>query len=259
MSTPQAQQSLVRIIVNGAGGRMGARVCALALEDGALSLVGALARTGSSRIGQACAPSAPAAAPKITDSTGISGVSGADVVIDFSSDAGAIAALDVAVRTRAALLVGTTALAPATIERLRNASRSIAVLVAPNTSLGVTALAAVVQDMARTLGPGYQCSIVEAHHIAKKDAPSGTALRLADAARRGGASLPEDQVVSIRGGDVIGEHTIRFAGPGEYLELTHRATTRDLFARGALSASKWLAGKPAGWWNMNDVLGLPAR
>lgn len=259
MSTPPARQSPVRIIVNGAPGRMGARVCALAIEDGALVLVGAVARAGSVCAGQPAVPGAHNRAPKITDSTAVSGDLRADVVIDFTNDAGAVSAAELAVRTGAALLVGTTALSPATIDVLRTASKQIAILVAPNTSLGVAALAAAVGEMARVLGPAYQCSIVEAHHGAKKDAPSGTAIRLAEAARAGGAKIPNEQVVSIRGGDVVGEHTVRFAGPGEYIELSHRATTRDLFARGALKTACWLVGKPAGWWTMDDVLGLPAR
>src|SRR6185436_3136290 len=109
----------------------------------------------------------------------------------------------------------------------------------------------------RTLGKDYRCSIVEAHHAAKKDAPSGTAIRLAKAARDAGANLPDDQILSIRGGDVIGEHTVRLSGPGEYIELTHRATTRDLFARGALQCAAWLREKPAGWYSVQDVVGLP--
>lgn len=256
MSTAPTRESPVRIIVNGAGGRMGARVCALAIEDRELVLVGALARAGSASLGRSCGG---AGAVKVTETLGNVGKNGADVVIDFSSDAGALAALDVAVRVGAALLVGTTALAPSTLDNLRSAGKSIAVLVAPNTSMGVAALAAAVAEAARVLGTAYQCSIVEAHHIAKRDAPSGTALRLAEAARKGGAHLPPEQIVAIRGGDVVGEHTVRFAGPGEYVEFTHRATTRDLFARGALRAARWLVPKPSGWYTMNDVLGLPAR
>lgn len=255
MSTPDHTQSATRIIVNGATGRMGARICALATEDAAIELVGAAARAGSSGIG---APVAGAPL-KIADLQAFFGTSSADVVVDFSNDAGAGGACELAVKSRCALLVGTTALAPATLEKLRDASKAISVLVAPNTSMGVAAIAAVVAQTAKLLGPAFQCSISEAHHIAKKDAPSGTALRLADAAREGGARIQSDQIVSIRGGDVVGEHTVRFAGPGEYVEITHRATSRDLFARGALVAAKWLRGRATGWYTMNDVLGLSAR
>jgi 4-hydroxy-tetrahydrodipicolinate reductase len=178
------------------------------------------------------------------------------VVVDFSSDSGARAAAAVALSRGAALVVGTTALAKETVEMLRAASKKISVLVAPNTSLGVAALADIALRAAGALGPKYTVSIVEAHHSGKKDAPSGTAIRLANAVRAGGIEVRDDQVLSIRSGDVIGEHTIRFAGPGEYIELTHRATSRDLFAMGALKGAAWIAQKESGWWTMEDVVGL---
>jgi 4-hydroxy-tetrahydrodipicolinate reductase len=234
---------------------MGARLCALAHADSTLALVGAVERRGAPTIGASAATGAVA----IADSSAFSAGFQAHVVIDFSSDAGAREAAELAMRTGAALLVGTTALAPDTVNALRAASAKIPVLVAANTSAGVAVAAALTRTAASILGPVYDCSIVEAHHNAKKDAPSGTALRLADAARDGGARLNDTNIVSIRGGDVIGEHTVRFAAAGEYLEITHRATSRDLFARGALQAAAWLARQKPGWWTMNDVLGLPAR
>lgn len=258
MST-RPSENPVRLIVVGATGRMGSRVCALAMGDAAFEVVGAVdsaARAGGRAEGAPCAPGGPAV--KSVETPGIFEGFSADVVIDFSSDLGARGALAIAQQVGAALLVGTTALSAATAGELRAASEGRAVLVAPNTSLGVAALAALVERAGAVLA-GYDCSIVESHHSAKKDAPSGTALRLAEAARRGGAALPESQVVSIRGGDVVGEHTVRFAGPGEYIELTHRATSRDVFARGALRAAAWLRGRGPGWWTMEDVLGLSAR
>jgi 4-hydroxy-tetrahydrodipicolinate reductase len=255
MSTPPTTSSSVRIIVSGAAGRMGARLCALARADPALALVGAIERGGAPSIGEPAAPGAV----KIAESTAFSAGFQAHAVIDFSSDDGAHDASRLARRLRAALLVGTTALSRETLDALRAASADIPVLVAANTSAGVAAAAALTRSAAAILGPAFDCSIVEAHHNAKKDAPSGTALRLADAARDGGARLDTSNIVSIRGGDVVGEHTVRFAAPGEYLEITHRATSRDLFARGALAAAVWLARQKPGWWTMNDVLGLPAR
>lgn len=255
-----SSQQMIRIVVSGATGRMGARLCELVHGDPSLELVGAMARAGSSRIG---APAARDASRG--DSVTIDAYPGAfvhvgcDVVIDFSSVDGVLDAINLAQSTRAALLVGTTGLPQTTIERLREHARSHAVLLAPNTSLGVTALSRLVQEAAKIFLHDFDCSVVEAHHRAKKDAPSGTALRLAEAARTGGAHLPEDQVVAIRGGDVIGEHTIRFAGAGEYIELTHRATSRDLFVRGAIRAAKWISGRSAGWYTMEDVLNLPPR
>ncbi len=180
------------------------------------------------------------------------------MVVDFSSDAGARPALAIAERLNAALLVGTTALSAGTIDALRAAAGQRAVLVTPNTSLGVAAVAALVATAARAL-PGFDCSIVEAHHTRKADAPSGTAKRLAEAAKQAGSTLRDDQILSIRAGDIIGEHTVRFAGPGEYVELTHRATSRDVFVRGALVAAAWLNGRKPGYWTMEDVLGFAPK
>jgi 4-hydroxy-tetrahydrodipicolinate reductase len=251
MSTPTTDDRarITRVIVHGATGRMGSRVRDLAVADAQIALVGAVSRRMD------IASDAREPVPKKAGETSLSG----DVVIDFSSDAGAIAALELAVRCGAALLVGTTGLSAGTVASLRAASSERAILIAPNTSLGVAVLAKLAADAARALGAGYDCSIVEVHHNRKKDAPSGTALRLASAVRDAGAVLRDDQICSVRGGDVIGDHTIRLAGPGECIELTHRAVSRDLFALGALRASKWLHGRPAGWWTMDDALGLSNR
>jgi 4-hydroxy-tetrahydrodipicolinate reductase len=236
---------------------MGARLCELAHADASLELVAALVRPGSSQIGRASARESREREPVTIGAypdTFADVV--ADVVIDFSSEAALSSSVEVARRATSALLVGTTGLEQTAVEMLREVSKERPVLLAPNTSLGVTALAKLIEEAAKIFLHDFDCSIVEAHHSAKKDAPSGTALRLAEAARRGGAKLPAEQVVAIRGGDVIGEHTVRFAGAGEYIELTHRATSRDLFVRGALRAAMWLKGRPAGWYTMEDVLEL---
>jgi 4-hydroxy-tetrahydrodipicolinate reductase len=251
--------SATRIIVSGASGRMGSRVCALAHDDPSFVLAGAIEARGSAAVGRsACGESARGAPPKITDATGVFAPSSADVIVDFSSAAGAVESAALAKRIGAALLVGTTGLSPEMISSLHKSARDIALLVAPNTSLGVAALSDLVRRAAKVLGPEFSCSIIEAHHSAKKDAPSGTALRLGEAVRAGGAALDPKQIASIRGGDVVGEHTVRFAGPGEYIELTHRATSRDLFVRGALRAAQWLRGREPGWYTMEDALGLSA-
>jgi 4-hydroxy-tetrahydrodipicolinate reductase len=250
----------VRVVIVGAGGRMGARLCALAHGDARHEFVAALDREGSAALGRACAPEpGSAAAPLVQKAAENAVFSGVDAVIDFSSAAGLAASIAIARGSRCALLVGTTGLPEDARAALKEASKDIPVLLAANTSLGVAALGRLVRDAAAMLGAGYECSIVEAHHNQKKDAPSGTALRLAERAIEGGAELRPDQVVSIRGGDVIGEHTVRFAGSGEYIELVHRATSRDLFARGALTAAAWLKGRGPGWYTMEDVLGLGAR
>lgn len=243
------------VIVHGATGRMGARIIALSLLDPSVRIVGAADAFDSPRIGgESGAPGVTIKTAKNLSETGVL----ARVVVDFSSDEGARAAADLAVAIGAALLIGTTGLSDRTRERLRAAAREVAVVVAPNTSLGVAVVSNLARDAARALGPAFECSIVEAHHSRKKDAPSGTALRLAAAVRSAGHALRDDQVVAIRGGDVVGEHTVRFAGPGEYIEITHRATSRDLFAIGAIHAAKWLDGKPAGEYSIEDALGMSA-
>lgn len=228
---------------------MGSRIAALVRDDPSFVL--------SAAIDRGSAPAAPGArAEKTLKNKGKTRDSARTVVIDFSSDSGTRAALAAALEHFAPIVVGTTALAKETVESLRAASKKISVLVAPNTSLGVAVLADIAASAARALGPKYAVSVLEAHHSGKKDAPSGTAIRLANAVRAAGVEVRDDQLLSIRSGDVIGEHTIRFAGPGEYIELTHRATSRDLFAMGALKVAAWIAQKESGWWTMEDVVGL---
>lgn len=244
-----------RVIVRGAAGRMGSRVCALALADETIELAGAVEHADSARIGsRVTGDDGDGVVIENADSIG----SLADVVIDFSAADAVDGAMELARRAGAALLMGTTGLSASALDRLRALSAERAVLVAPNTSPGVTVVNMLVAEAAKKLGRGYEVSIVEAHHSAKKDAPSGTAAALRRSVEGAGGMIRADQVLSIRGGDVIGEHTVRFASAGEYVEITHRATSRDLFARGALEASKWLARQPAGLYSMRDVLKIEA-
>jgi 4-hydroxy-tetrahydrodipicolinate reductase len=239
---------------------MGSRLCALAQDDEGFILVAALARDAGAHV-QTSDRASPASTGRgvhvaIAHDLGAITPRCADVVVDFSSDAGTMRAIQIASKAHAALLVGTTALTSTTREALRDESTRRAVLIAPNTSLGVAVLSRLCAMATRALGKNFDISIAESHHAQKKDAPSGTALRLASAIRDAGGTLRDDQIVSMRGGDIIGEHLVRFAGPGEVLELSHRATSRDLFARGALHAARWLTGAPAGLWTMDDALGL---
>lgn len=180
-----------------------------------------------------------------------------DVIVDFSRDEGTRAATALAARSGAALLVGTTALSAATEGALDEAARVVPVLVAANTSLGVAVLTHLAAEAARLLGSEYAVSLTETHHTAKKDAPSGTALRIVAALReRAGVDLPADQVRSIRAGEVIGEHTIEFAGEGELIRFMHSATSRDLFALGALRAAAWLVRQPPGRYRIEQAWAL---
>ncbi len=198
----------------------------------------------------------------------IQSVENSDCVIDFSRPEASLKIAEIAAQAHRPILIATTGHSPAQIEILRAFSKSCAVLLAPNTSLGVHALHLLSQAAQRMLGDSYQIEIVEAHHAAKKDSPSGTALSLANHLRRdeaghqivtgrgSGALLrapTEIGISSVRGGDVFGEHTIYFLGKGERLELIHRASDRALFARGALLLATKLVGMRAGFYSPQDI------
>jgi 4-hydroxy-tetrahydrodipicolinate reductase len=199
-------------------------------------------------------------------------LAGATVAVDFSAAAAVAAHAAACAAAGVPLLVGTTGLDDAAHKGLLAASARVAVLVAPNTSVGVGVLAELVTVATRALGPGYDVEILEAHHRAKRDAPSGTALKLGELVARGrGQHLAEAAALDrttangarvpgsigfavVRAADIVGEHTVIFASQGERLELTHRATDRLTFARGALRAAEWLIDRPAGLYTMENVL-----
>jgi len=263
----------MRIALHGATGRMGQAIARLVQEKREGRIVGAIA-----------APDAPEQGADLGEISGIGhlgvsitadhaiGLLGADVVIDFST-AGAIETLARAVkRARVALVSGTTGIDSSGAAALSDAAEVAPVLWAPNMSLGIEALARMARMALAALGEDYDVEIVETHHRHKIDAPSGTALRLAEAVRearpdlvlrhgREGTTGPrkknELMVVALRGGDVVGDHTIHLMGPSERIEITHRATQRDLFARGALRAAAWLIGKKPGRYSLSDLLDSP--
>jgi 4-hydroxy-tetrahydrodipicolinate reductase len=194
----------------------------------------------------------------------------ADVVVDFSAAAALQSSLGRAVSAGAPILVGTTGLDELADERIAAAAKQVAVLRAPNTSLGVALLAELVEQAARVLGSEWDIDIAETHHRMKADAPSGTALMLGEAAARGrgiplnaergrdGTGLKREPgavgFASLRGGTVAGDHDVLFLGPDERLILSHRAENRMIFARGALAGARFLVGKPAGLYSMRDVV-----
>jgi 4-hydroxy-tetrahydrodipicolinate reductase len=250
---------------------MGQAIIAAIADDPRLELAGAIERAGHAAVGTRLGP-----VITIGSNPGTLAHASA-VMVDFTSPSALAATLDAACDAGTALVSGTTGLEPAHHAMIDKAARTIAVLQAANTSLGVTLLARLVADAAQALGPDWDIEIVELHHRHKVDAPSGTALALGAAAAKGRevdlADVSErgrDGVTvarapgaigfaSLRGGSAAGDHTVLFAGDGERLELRHLAEDRSIFARGALRAAAWLAGKPAGRYAMEDVLGLPAR
>ena len=231
----QTETSIARLALIGASGRMGTRIEALAASDHAIQIACKGTRTGLQ---------------------GRSARGEIDVIVDFSSEAGTRQAVQLAKASGAAILVGTTGLSTEVRLELESLARTNAVLVAPNTSLGVAVTRKLARIAAELLGPsGWAVDIVESHHDRKKDAPSGTAIALARSLADGGMPVDSERIHAIRAGDTVGEHEIRFAGPSERIHLMHQAVSRDLFAAGALRAARWLAGRPAGLYSMDDVLG----
>jgi 4-hydroxy-tetrahydrodipicolinate reductase len=263
-----------RIAVIGAAGRMGRAIVRAIAEGSSSILATAVERAGAPELGQDAGTLAGIAPLGVRLQAELPAAGAADVWIDFSSPAASVANARAAAGEGARIVIGTTGLSTADKEAVAAAARTTPVVLAPNMSVGVTVLLELVADAARTLGPGYDIEIVEAHHRAKRDAPSGTALRLAEAVAEatgrdlektaryerhgdiGPRTTPEIGIQTIRGGDVVGDHTVFFLGLGERVEITHKASSRDTFARGAVRAAEWLAGKAPGLYDMRDVLGL---
>ncbi len=237
MTTP------TRLLIHGASGRMGQALLRLCVEqNGACTIVGAVSR---GKVGQRVIDGVPQFA-----ASELHGAPDFDVAIDFSLPEGFDAILAVCVERGAALVSGTTGLSDVQRAALQAASQRIPVLWAANFSLGVAVLSELVERAAAAL-PDWDCDIVEAHHAQKKDAPSGTALALGNSAEQGGA---QPRYVSLRAGDIVGEHTVQFTTLGERIELIHRASNRHIFARGALYAAARLNGRTPGVYQLRDLL-----
>lgn len=269
----------VRIGIVGGAGRMGLALVRRTLElqrrDGSCSLVGVLVRDGSPALGRDAgllAGGDPCGVATSTDPVAL--FADADAVIDFTTPEATGRFAVLAAQGKTVHVVGTTGLGPAEERALDAASHHAPIIRAANMSLGVTLLQALVEKVAATLDDGFDIEIVEMHHRHKVDAPSGTALALGEAAARGrGVDLAAASVRSrdghtgprpagsigfatLRGGDVVGEHTVVFAGAGERIELTHKSASRDIFANGAVRAAIWGHGQRPGLYGMADVLGL---
>jgi len=264
----------MRIGIVGCAGRMGRALTREAFAAGA-SLVGGTERPGSPAVGRDLGLVAgldPLNAPVLDDVDALFAAS--DVVLDFTTPAATALHAEAALRHQAALIVGTTGLDADVEAKLDAAAARVPVVVAANYSVGVNLLSALVERAAAVLGTDYDIEIVEMHHKHKVDAPSGTALVLGRSAAKGRGVRLEDVWVksrdgitgprvggtigfaTLRGGDVVGDHNVVFAGEGERLELGHRASDRGVLAKGAVRAALWVEGKPAGRYSMRDVLGL---
>jgi 4-hydroxy-tetrahydrodipicolinate reductase len=266
---------MIKIIVAGAAGRMGCRLVSLIKDSPALMLAGALESNGHQSLGKDAGEVAGSghAGVLITDNLS-SLMEQGDVLIDFSSPESTLKHMRTVVHHRRAIVVGTTGLSAVQLEEFKSLAGQVPCVISPNMSVGINLICKVIGEMARTLGEDYDIEVIEAHHRLKKDAPSGTALQIAEVlarsvnrdlnqvgvyARKGmiGERLKgEIGIQTIRAGDIVGDHTILFGGMGERIEVTHRASSRDTFAQGALRAAKWIVRQPPGLYDMMDVLGL---
>ena len=266
---------MVRAIVTGAAGKMGMRIATLIAATEGIEVAGAVERADHPAIGRdhgellGQGKSGVTIVGRLQDC-----IDNADVVIDFTSHEASMENLNVVVAAKKAIVIGSTGFTAEEIAKVQTMSGSVRCVLAPNMSVGVNVLLKALDYVAKILGDDYDVEIVEAHHNQKKDAPSGTAMKIAEVLaaalnrdlnevgvyeRRGmiGARTKKEiGIQTLRAGDIVGEHTVMFAGNGERLELIHRAHSRDNFAKGSIRAAQWLVDRPNGLYDMQDVLGL---
>ncbi len=266
---------MINVIVAGAAGRMGCRLVALIRDSTILTLSGAIEGKGHRSLGCDAGETAGCghAGIPITDDF-VALLEKGEVVIDFSSPEATIHHLRATAKHRRATVIGTTGFSTPQLQEITALASQAPCVLSPNMSVGINLIYKVIGEMARTLGNEYDIEVIEAHHRHKKDAPSGTALKMAEVlakavgrdlnqvgvyARKGlvgERKQNEIGIQTIRAGDIVGDHTILFGGMGERIEVTHRASSRDTFAGGALRAAQWVVRQPPGLYDMMDVLGL---
>ena len=266
---------MVRAAMAGIAGRMGSRIAQIIGETEGIEIIGGFEHPEYPGIGGEIAEVIGGSPTGMRIDGSIEDVLGkADVVIDFTNAAASLKHLRAAASAGKPMVIGSTGFSTEQTQQARELAGNVPCVLAPNMSMGVNVLFKVVADVARLLGEGFDIEIVETHHRFKKDAPSGTALKLAqvvaDAMDRnlqevgvyarhgliGERSGKEIGIQTLRGGDIVGEHTVLFAGQGERIELTHRAHSRDNFARGAVRAAMWVVNQPPGLYDMQNVLGI---
>ncbi len=266
--------SPLKVVIAGCSGRMGHALLESVFADPELVLHGALDRADNSHLGRDAGEQfGKLSGIKVTADVDAA-LKGADVLVDFTRPEASMQYLNACQKANVSMVIGTTGFSAEQKAVIEAASKKIAIVFAPNMSVGVTLLINLVEQAAKVLKDGYDIEVVEMHHRHKVDAPSGTALRLGEAAAHGiGQDLKDCAIyaregvtgereagkigfATLRGGDVVGDHTVMFAGIGERVEITHKASSRATFAIGALRAAKFLAGKNSGHFDMQDVLGL---
>jgi len=268
---------MIKAVVTGAAGRMGSRIINVLSASEGIRLSGAIERKGHALLGQDA--NGPAGIPSggvlsvITDDLAASLKAG-DVLIDFTLPEASLQHLKACADQGKAIVIGSTGFTKEQLAEAGTLVQKVPCVLSPNMSVGVNVCFKVLADLAKILGPDFDAEIVEWHHRLKKDAPSGTAVRMGEVVAKalgrdyhqaakyhregitGARTNEEIGMQTVRGGDIVGEHTVYFIGMGERIELTHRAHTRDMFARGAVRAAKWVVGKKPGLYDMQDVLGL---
>ena len=268
----------LRIAIAGADGRMGRILIESVLAAPDMRLAAALEQSGSAALGKDAgalvgAPAAAAGGVKVSDQTEAA-LAGVDCLIDFTRPQGTLAHLSLCRRLGVHLVIGTTGFDVAGRAAIAEAARDIPIVFAPNMAIGVNVVFSLLEQAARALAEGYDVEIIEAHHRHKVDAPSGTALRMGEVvAQAQGRDLAECAIygrqghtgerdaktigfATVRGGDIVGDHTVLFAGTGERIEISHKAASRLPYASGALRAARFLRAKKSGLYDMQDVLGL---
>lgn len=264
----------LKVVIAGCSGRMGHALLESVFSDAELVLHGALDRADNPQLGRDAGEQFGRVSGVRVTSDVESALKGADVLVDFTRPEASMLYLEACQKAGISMVIGTTGFSAEQKQQIDAAAKNIPIVFAPNMSVGVTLLINLVEQAARVLSEGYDIEVVEMHHRHKVDAPSGTALRLGEAAAHGiGQDLKDCAIyaregvtgereagkigfATMRGGDVVGDHTVVFAGIGERVELTHKASSRATFAMGALRAGKYLAGKKSGLYDMRDVLGL---
>lgn len=265
---------MLKVVIAGCSGRMGHALLEGVFADAELALHGALDRAGSPQVGRDAGEQFGKKSGVLISHDVDAAIKGADVLVDFTRPEPSLVYLDACQKAGVNMVIGTTGFTSEQKAVIANAAKDISVVFAPNMSVGVTLLINLVQAAAKVLNEGYDIEVIEAHHRHKVDAPSGTALRLGEAAASAlGRNLEECAIygregvtgerypstigfATVRGGDVVGDHTVLFAGIGERVELTHKASSRATFALGALRAGKFMQGKKSGLFDMQDVLSL---
>ncbi len=235
---------MIKLGITGACGKMGRRIYELASQDKELEVTLALEKKGTPLIGKDLG--------RLKVSSNLDGLLLVDVLVDFTLPEAVSEHLDYVAKYKTPLVLGTTGLSSEQVDKVQEIAKIVPIVFSPNMSIGVNVLFSILPEIAKRLGPDYSVEIVEAHHKLKKDAPSGTAKKMAEVIKQ--VIQKDVPVHALRLGDIFGDHTVIFCGNSERIEIRHQAHTRDLFVVGALKAVKWVARQSAGLYTMQDVL-----